>query len=85
MELMVRCVRYVLLCSFMISSGMLFTVSDLLQYSSERCSVVAMHGKIVVGAALLSSPHEAYITYLVVRAGWDNSHIATCVAISPYM
>ncbi|KAJ8583851.1 hypothetical protein M405DRAFT_854193 [Rhizopogon salebrosus TDB-379] len=52
-------------------------VSDLLQYSPERCSVIAMYGKIVVGAALLSSPQEAYITYLAVRAGWDNSHIAT--------
>ncbi|OAX36025.1 hypothetical protein K503DRAFT_827179 [Rhizopogon vinicolor AM-OR11-026] len=52
-------------------------VSELLQYSPERCSVVAMYGKTVVGVALLSSPQEAYITYLAVRAGWDNSHIAT--------
>jgi hypothetical protein len=67
---------------FVISSLLLFTVSDLLQLSPERCSVIAVYGKIVVGAALLSSPQEAYITYLAVRAGWDNSHIATSVVIS---
>ena len=67
---------------FMIHFATLFTVSDLFQYSTERCSVVAMYGKIVVGAALLSSPHEAYITYLAVRAGWHNSHIATYVMTS---
>jgi len=68
---------------FMISSLLLFTVSDLLQFSPEHCSVIAVYGKIVVGAALLSSPQEAYITYLAVRGGWDNSHIATSVVISP--
>lgn len=52
-------------------------ISDLLQSSSERCSVIAMYGKIVIGAALLSSPQEAYITYLAVRAGWHNSQVAT--------
>ncbi|KAG1738905.1 uncharacterized protein EDB91DRAFT_1249079 [Suillus paluster] len=52
-------------------------VSDLLQYSPERCSVIAVYGKTVVGAALLSSPQEVYITYLAVRAGWHNSQIAT--------
>ncbi|KAG2067773.1 hypothetical protein BDR04DRAFT_1104534 [Suillus decipiens] len=52
-------------------------VSDLLQSSPERCSVIAMYGKIVIGVALLSSPQEAYITYLAVRAGWDNSQVAT--------
>ncbi|KAG2351560.1 hypothetical protein BDR07DRAFT_1455729 [Suillus spraguei] len=52
-------------------------VSDLLQSSSERCSVIAIYGKIVIGAALLSSPQEAYITYLAVRAGWHNSQVAT--------
>ncbi|KAG1898588.1 uncharacterized protein F5891DRAFT_1190666 [Suillus fuscotomentosus] len=51
-------------------------VSDLLQ-SSERCSVIAMYGKTVIGAALLSSPQETYITYLAVRAGWHNCQIAT--------
>ncbi|KIM59706.1 hypothetical protein SCLCIDRAFT_125662 [Scleroderma citrinum Foug A] len=52
-------------------------VSDSLQYSPERCTVVAMYGHLVVGVALLSSPQETYITYLAVRAGWDNSQIAT--------
>jgi hypothetical protein len=64
---------------------MIFTVSDLLQSSPERCSVIAMYGKIVIGVALLSSPQEAYITYLAVRAGWHNSQIATCVAISRHL
>ncbi|KAF9244146.1 hypothetical protein BU15DRAFT_71710 [Melanogaster broomeanus] len=52
-------------------------VSDSLQYSPERCTVIAMYGQLVVGAAFLSSPQETYITYLGVRAGWDNSQIAT--------
>lgn len=52
-------------------------ISDSLKYSPERCTVIATYGHLVVGAALLSSPQETYITYLVVRAGWDNSQIAT--------
>ena len=36
-----------------------------------------MYGHLVVGAAFLSSPQETYITYLVVRAGWENAQIAT--------
>ncbi|KAI6110805.1 hypothetical protein EV401DRAFT_1890933 [Pisolithus croceorrhizus] len=52
-------------------------VSDSLKYSPEHCTVIATYGHLVVGAALLSSPQETYITYLVVRAGWDNSQIAT--------
>ncbi|KAH7885772.1 hypothetical protein F5I97DRAFT_1150829 [Phlebopus sp. FC_14] len=52
-------------------------VSDSLQYSPERCTVIAMYGHLVVGAAFLSSPQETYITYLAVRVGWDNSQIAT--------
>ncbi|KAF8836824.1 hypothetical protein BDN67DRAFT_262320, partial [Paxillus ammoniavirescens] len=52
-------------------------VSDSLQYSPERCTVIAMYGQLVVGAAFLSSPQETYITYMAVRAGWDNSQIAT--------
>ncbi|KAG2355875.1 hypothetical protein BDR07DRAFT_1473952 [Suillus spraguei] len=56
-------------------------VSDLLQSSPERCSVIAMYGKIVIGAALLSSPQEAYITYLAVRAGWHNSQVATDITL----
>ncbi|KAG8220760.1 hypothetical protein J3R82DRAFT_2189 [Butyriboletus roseoflavus] len=52
-------------------------VSDTLHDSPERCTVIAMYGYLVVGAALLSSPQETYITYLAVRAGWENAHIAT--------
>ncbi|KAG2072863.1 hypothetical protein BDR04DRAFT_1127463 [Suillus decipiens] len=64
-------------------------VSDLVQSSPERCSVIAMYGKIVIGVALLSSPQEAYITYLAVRAGWDNSQVATTmlyhlIMLNPY-
>ncbi|KAG1743091.1 hypothetical protein EDB19DRAFT_1700035 [Suillus lakei] len=80
-----------LLCPLMftICSPMLFTVSDLLQSSPERCSVIAVYGKIVIGAALLSSPQEAYITYLAVRAGWHNSQVATTmlyhlIALNPH-
>ncbi|KAI9067990.1 hypothetical protein FKP32DRAFT_1588181 [Trametes sanguinea] len=52
-------------------------VSDALDYSPEKCTIVAMYKQLVVGAAFLSSPQETYITYLAVRAGWDNSQIAT--------
>ncbi|KAJ7089891.1 hypothetical protein B0H15DRAFT_922693 [Mycena belliarum] len=52
-------------------------VSDSLEYSPERCTIVAAHGHLVVGVAILSSPRETYITYLAVRAGWDNAQIAT--------
>ncbi|KAJ6616949.1 hypothetical protein B0H10DRAFT_2218937 [Mycena sp. CBHHK59/15] len=52
-------------------------VSDSLEYSPERCTIVATHSRLVVGAAIISSPRETYITYLVVRAGWDNAQIAT--------
>ncbi|KAI0642105.1 hypothetical protein C8Q79DRAFT_987570 [Trametes meyenii] len=52
-------------------------VSDALEYSPEKCTIVATYKQLVVGAAFLSSPQETYITYLVVRAGWDNSQIAT--------
>lgn len=55
------------------------TVSDALEYSPEKCTVVATYKQLVVGAAFLSSPQETYITYLAVRAGWDNSQIATSV------
>ncbi|KAL7280339.1 hypothetical protein ACG7TL_005256 [Trametes sanguinea] len=58
-------------------------VSDALEYSPEKCTVVAMYKQLVVGAAFLSSPQETYITYLAVRAGWDNSQIATLVAPHP--
>ncbi|KAI0705242.1 hypothetical protein BC835DRAFT_1261536 [Cytidiella melzeri] len=52
-------------------------VSDSLEYSPERCTVVAMYKRMVVGVALLSSPQETYITYLAVKPGWDNAQIAT--------
>ncbi|KAH7910295.1 hypothetical protein BJ138DRAFT_1065488 [Hygrophoropsis aurantiaca] len=52
-------------------------VSDSLQSSPERCTVIATYRRLVVGAAFLSSPQETYITYLAVRPGWDNSQIAT--------
>ncbi|PCH44425.1 hypothetical protein WOLCODRAFT_139002 [Wolfiporia cocos MD-104 SS10] len=52
-------------------------VSDSLQNSPEKCTIVAAYKKLVVGAAFISSPQETYITYLVVRAGWENCQIAT--------
>lgn len=54
-------------------------VSDALHYAPERCTAIAMYGHLVVGAAFLSSPQETYITYLAVRAGWENAQIATYV------
>lgn len=62
-------------------SSSLFPVSDSLQYSPERCTVIATYKKLVVGVAILSSPQETYITYLAVKAGWDNAQIATYVAL----
>ncbi|KAI0831988.1 hypothetical protein BC628DRAFT_1415460 [Trametes gibbosa] len=56
-------------------------VSDSLDHSPEKCTVVATYKKLVVGAAFLSSPQETYITYLAVRAGWDNSQIASSVTL----
>ncbi|KAF9266791.1 hypothetical protein L218DRAFT_750705 [Marasmius fiardii PR-910] len=52
-------------------------VSDSLDYSPEKCTIVALYKKLVVGVAILSSPRETYITYLAVKSGWDNSQIAT--------
>ncbi|KAI6106718.1 hypothetical protein EDD16DRAFT_1490439, partial [Pisolithus croceorrhizus] len=52
-------------------------ISHPLKYSPERCAVIATYGHLVVGVALLSSPRETYITHLAVRAGWDNSKVAT--------
>ncbi|RDX48152.1 hypothetical protein OH76DRAFT_678423 [Lentinus brumalis] len=51
-------------------------VSDCLEHSPEKCTIVATYKQLVVGAAFLSSPQETYITYLAVRSGWDNSQIA---------
>ncbi|PIL25164.1 hypothetical protein GSI_13053 [Ganoderma sinense ZZ0214-1] len=52
-------------------------VTDSLNYSPEKCTIVAMYKQLVVGAAFLSSPQETYITYLAVRSGWEYSQIAT--------
>ncbi|KAF5353149.1 hypothetical protein D9758_008733 [Tetrapyrgos nigripes] len=51
-------------------------VSDSLDYSPGKCTVIASYKKLVVGVAIMSSPRETYITYLAVRSGWDNSQIA---------
>lgn len=55
---------------------MQYSVSDSLYHTPERCTVVATYKRLVVGVAILSSPRVTYITYLVVRAGWDNVGIA---------
>ena len=52
-------------------------VSDALLYSPDKCTIIATYKKLVVGVAFLSSPQETYITYLAVRAGWENAQIAT--------
>lgn len=56
------------------------SVSDSLEYSPERCTVVACYKRLVVGVAILSSPQETYITYLAVKAGWDKAQIARLVS-----
>ncbi|KIJ55128.1 hypothetical protein M422DRAFT_41196 [Sphaerobolus stellatus SS14] len=52
-------------------------VSDLFQYSPEKCTIIATYKRLVVGAAFLSSPEETYITYVVVRPGWESVNIAS--------
>jgi len=52
-------------------------ISDSFDYKPERCTVIATYRRLVVGVAIMSSPQDAYITYLAVKAGWDNSQIAT--------
>ncbi|KAH9987151.1 hypothetical protein BJV74DRAFT_774271 [Russula compacta] len=54
-------------------------VSDSLQHVPEQATIVAMYKRLVVGCAILSSPVETYITYLAVRAGWENAQIATAM------
>lgn len=66
-----------LFCTVPVADPIPTLVSDALDYAPERCTVVATYGHLVVGAALLSSPQETYITYLAVRAGWENAQIAT--------
>jgi hypothetical protein len=65
-----------------LSHSHLLSVSDSLNYTPERSTIVATYKLLVVGVALLSSPVETYITYLTVRAGWENSRIATYVLLS---
>lgn len=55
----------------------LTTVSDSLQHTPERATIVAMYKRLVIGCAILRSPADTYITYLAVRAGWENAQIAT--------
>ena len=57
-------------------------MSDALQYSPERCTVVATYKNLVIGVALLSSPQETYITYLAVKPGWDDAQVATTTTYS---
>ncbi|THH20654.1 hypothetical protein EW146_g747 [Bondarzewia mesenterica] len=52
-------------------------VTDSLQYGPSQATIIATYKHLVVGCAFLSSPQETYITYLAVRAGWDNAQIAT--------
>ncbi|KAI0311360.1 hypothetical protein OF83DRAFT_1295445 [Amylostereum chailletii] len=52
-------------------------VRDSLQYGPQQATILATHKRLVVGCAFLSSPQETYITYLAVRAGWENAQIAT--------
>ena len=59
-------------------------MSDSLEYSPERCTVVALYKRVVVGVAIMSSPQETYITYLAVRSGWEGCQIATYAHISSY-
>ena len=56
---------------------LLALVGDSLQHAPEKATIVAMYKRLVVGCAILSSPVETYITYLAVRAGWENAQIAT--------
>jgi hypothetical protein len=57
-------------------------VSDSLIWEPEKCTVVATYKKLVVGIALLSEPQHTYVTYMAVKAGWENADIATYVQLS---
>jgi hypothetical protein len=52
-------------------------VRDALTTSPEKCTVVARYKKLIVGIALLSAPHETYITYVAVLPGWGRAGLAT--------
>jgi hypothetical protein len=56
-------------------------VSDSLIWEPEKCTVVTTYKKLVVGIALLSEPQHTYVTYMAVKAGWENAHIATYVQL----
>jgi hypothetical protein len=62
-------------------SLIVIAVSDSLIWEPEKCTVVAMYKKLVVGIALLSEPQHTYVTYMAVKAGWENAHIATYVQL----
>jgi hypothetical protein len=52
-------------------------VTAALDHSPETYTVVVMYKRLVIGVALISPPpDEAYITYLAVKSGWENSGIA---------
>ncbi|KAJ6485671.1 hypothetical protein C8R45DRAFT_930770 [Mycena sanguinolenta] len=38
------------------------SVSDSLEYSPERCTIIAAYNRLVVGVAIISSPRETYIS-----------------------
>ncbi|KDN47050.1 hypothetical protein RSAG8_03827, partial [Rhizoctonia solani AG-8 WAC10335] len=52
-------------------------VSDSVKWEPEQCSVVALYQKLVVGCAFLSETMDPYVTYITVRAGWEQTGIAT--------
>lgn len=52
-------------------------VSDSVKWEPEQCSIVASYKKLVVGCAFLSETMDPYVTYIAVRAGWENAGIAT--------
>jgi hypothetical protein len=56
-----------------------FLSTPLAPDNATKYTIIATYRKLLVGAALLipTSPQEVYIAYLVVRAGWDGSGIAT--------
>lgn len=58
-------------------------VTSSLAYFPEKCTVVALYKRLVVGAAFLSSPVETYLTYLVVRSGWECSGVARLFLFYP--
>ncbi len=72
--------EYVMLPTSSLYCSCFQSVSDSLEFSPERCTIVACYKKLVVGVAILSSPQETYMTYLAVKAGWDKAQIARLVS-----